>query len=375
MNSLERMMAAVNGEPFDSYPFVNPYPYWSMMPHWPELTGLTFLHADYGSDEERLRCARTLRESLGLDWLPILWGACGLDEQYRIETEDGAPTLVTLATGARRKYDELPIDAPVTKRKYDSAREVESLPPPATAEELLAGHTFDITRRQVAEMGEEAFLFLAVESPFSACFRALTFEGLYDAVITNPELVHAIAARETETLIQYITAVAQIGVHGVRMNEHPSGADLLSEKHYLEFLFPYDKKIFQAARDAGLVAILEYLGWVEPRLPHFAKLELNCLQTESSLKGYRNDIAEYRRVLGEEVCLFGNSPIRQVIELGDDEAWRQDAREQARGIGEQRRYAICAGSPTTWATGPERLRRFGEFMRQELAQLAPPRAG
>ena len=50
MNSLERMMAAVRGEPFDVYPFVNPYPSWSMMPHWPAMLGLTHLHADYGSD-------------------------------------------------------------------------------------------------------------------------------------------------------------------------------------------------------------------------------------------------------------------------------------------------------------------------------------
>ena len=40
MASLERMMAAVRGEPFDVYPFVNPYPAWSTMPHWPEMLGL-----------------------------------------------------------------------------------------------------------------------------------------------------------------------------------------------------------------------------------------------------------------------------------------------------------------------------------------------
>ncbi len=365
------MMAAIGGEPFDRYPFINPYPYWSMMPHWPEMAGMTFLHADYGSDEERMRCARALHERLGLDWQPVRLGPCGLDRQYRIETEDGVPVLVDILADTRKRYEEFPIDAPVTKRKYSSAQEVESLPAPATTEELLSAHTFDMARKHVEEMGDEVFLFLPMESPFSACFRALTFEGLYDAVITNPKLVHAISERRTETLIQYIRAAAQIGVHGVRMNEYPSGADLLSDKHYLEFVFPYEKRVFQAVRNAGLVAILEYLGWVEPRLPHIAKLEVNCLQTESSLKGYRNDVGEYRRILGEEVCIFGNSPIRQVIEQGNEEVWRQDALRQARGVGEQRRYAICGGSPTTWATGPERLRRFGDFMRKELARIVP----
>ena len=33
MTSLERFMAAINGEPFDMYPALNVSPNWSMMPH------------------------------------------------------------------------------------------------------------------------------------------------------------------------------------------------------------------------------------------------------------------------------------------------------------------------------------------------------
>ena len=121
-----------------------------------------------------------------------------------------------------------------------------------------------------------------------------------------------------------------------------------------------------------MVAILEPLGWIEPRLPHFARLNLNCIEAESSLKGYRNDVSVVRQVLGEEVCILGNTPIHRVIEQGTEEVWRKDAAEQARGIGEQRRYAICAGSPTTWATTPSRLRRFGEYMRAAMAEIVPP---
>jgi uroporphyrinogen-III decarboxylase len=147
---------------------------------------------------------------------------------------------------------------------------------------------------------------------------------------------------------------------------------MISEKDYLRFAFPYEQRVIRAIREAGLVSILEPLGWIEPRLPHFARLEVDCLEAESSLKGYRNDVAEMRKVLGEEVCLFGNTRILQVIEQGTEEVWRQDAIEQARGVGEQRRYVICAGSPTTWATTPDRLRRFGEYTRRVLAEVVPP---
>ena len=81
------MMAAVHGEPFDVYPYMNPYPNWSMMPHWPDLVGLTWLHVGYGSDEERLRCCGALHEVIGLDCIPTLHGPSGQDKRYRIEKE------------------------------------------------------------------------------------------------------------------------------------------------------------------------------------------------------------------------------------------------------------------------------------------------
>ncbi|MBC8228840.1 hypothetical protein H8E77_04745 [bacterium] len=372
MTSLERMFAAIRGEPFDMYPFVNPYPGWSMMPHWPDVLGLNFLHLSYGTDSERLRCYGAFHEVLGLDWMPIPEGPTGQDKRYRVETEESVPVLVDTVENTRHRYDEFPIDAPVSEPRFTSAREVESLPPPATAEEILAGDSFGITRKLIEQYGNIVFLMSGHTAPFANCYYTLGFNKLYDALISDHQLLYALLERQTEYLIQRAKALARLGIHGIRINDWFCSAEMISEEHYLRFAFPYEQKVIRAIRDEGLVAILEFLGWVEPRLPHIARLEVNCLQTESSLKGYRNDVATYRKVLGEEVCIFGNSLIRQVIEQGTEEIWRQDALEQARGVGEQRRYAICAGSPTTWATTPARLRRFGEFTRSVLAEVVPP---
>jgi len=372
MTSLERMMAAINGEPFDMYPFINPYPGWSMMPHWPEMLGLTFLHLSHGTDEERMRCYGAFHEVLGLDWIFIPGGATGQDKRYRIETEDGVPVLVDIIENTRYRYDEFPRDGQIAEPRYTSAREVESLPPPATAEEMLEGHSSSISSKFIEKYGDTVFLVSGGEAPFPTCNRMLGFDKFYDSLINEPSLLHAIMERHTESLVQQAKALAQMGVHGMRINEYWCSGELISEKHYLQYAFPYEQRAIRGIRDAGLVAILEFLGWVEPRLPHIAKLGVNCLQTESSLKGYRNDVGEYRKVLGEEVCIFGNPRILQVIEQGDEEGWRQDALEQARGVGKQRRYAICAGSPTTWATTPARLRHYAEFTRGVLAEVAPP---
>lgn len=372
MTSLERMMAAIRGKPFDQYPFINPHQSWSMMPHWPAMLGLTWLHLDFGSDEERLRCFAAYHDILGLDWMPVSAGATGQDKRYRIKVEEGVPVLVDLHDYNYRRtvFEQFPTDPPVTSPFFNAVAEVEALPPPPTAEEIL--NRFGMARVVVQRFGASMFTFAGASSPFASCFYALGFDRLCDALINDHALLHALLERHTEGLVQQAKAMARLGVHGMRVHEFPAGADLISEEHYLRFVFPYTEQVFRAMRDEGLVTILEFLSWVEPRLKHIARLEVDCLQTESSLKGYRNDIAECRRALGEEVCLFGNTPIHSVIERGDEDVWRRDAVEQARGVGEQRRYAICAGSATTWATEPERLHRFGEFTRRALAEVAPP---
>ena len=372
MTSLERMLAAVHGEPFDMYPFISPYPWWSMMPHWPDMLGLTFLHLNYGTDSERLRCYGIFHKLLGLDWMCLPEGPSGQDKRYRIETEENVPVLVDSVENTRTRYDEFPKDGMVTEPKFTSAHQVESLAPPLTAEEMLKGNSFGITKKLIEEYGDTVFLMSGNDAPFGHCFYMLGFNKLYDALTSDHKLLYALLERQTEYLIQRAKALTRLGVYATRISDFFCSADLISEECYLRFVFPYEQRVIRAMRDEGLVTILEFLGWVEPRLSHIARLDVNCLQTESSLKGYRNDVATYRKVLGEEVCIFGNSPIRQVIEQGTEEIWRKDALEQAKGVGKERRYAICAGGPTTWATTPARLQAFGEFTRNVLGRIAPP---
>ncbi|MFC1601088.1 uroporphyrinogen decarboxylase family protein [Candidatus Sumerlaeota bacterium] len=377
MTSLERMMAAVRGESLDRYPVMNPYPFWSMQPHWPELVGLTFAHVYDGSDEQRMTFYRAAKEQLGIDCLPVWGGLCGRDKVRRVENEAGdCPTtwqstefplyIHNLETGERMRVDDYYADLPIEKARYKTVADVEAEPAPKSAEELLAEPENEMARKVVAEFGETTFLFYDVGGPFSRCYRSLTFEGLYEKVIEYPALVHAIAERRTEELIQYARAAAETGIHAIRINEYPAGAELISEQHFTQFVLPYLKQLVGAFHDAGLLVILEFLGSIEPRLKLIRELGVDMLQLESSMKGYRNDIGECRKVLGDSICILGNTPILEVLEQGNRSAWQADAEEQARGIGNEGRFVICAGSPTTHATPPKRLLEWARFMQESL---------
>ena len=46
------------------------------------------------------------------------------------------------------------------------------------------------------------------------------------------------------------------------MNEWPAGADLISEKHYLEFVFPYTQRAMRAMKEQGLEVSAAYVSSV-----------------------------------------------------------------------------------------------------------------
>jgi len=373
MTSLERMLAAIDGEPFDKYPAVMVSPFWSLMPHWPELVGLNFLHATYGTDEEKMRFYEALHDVVGLDWMPIGGNlSAGSRGSYRVATEDGVPVLVNTGARTKTRYKEFPKDMPPEEPLFDTARDVESLLPVPTAEELLASGEYDFAKKLVERFGQTVFLWDASLAPFPHCYYVLGHEKLFDAMRSQPDLIFALMERQYEVLRQQARLARMLGLHGVDVMEFFCSADLISEKDYLRFAFPYEQRAIQTIRDEGLVASMNLMGWIEPRLPHLARLPLNCLQVEAGLKGYHNDLSEVRKGLGEEVCLFGNAHSVWVIEQGDEDTWRQSAVEQAQALGKQHRYAIGQGTPLTWATSPEKFRRFIEFTRKMLAELVPP---
>jgi uroporphyrinogen-III decarboxylase len=371
MTSLQRMLAAIRGEPFDKFPVINVSPSWSMMPHWPAMIGLNFLHETLGSDEQRMCFCEALLEQLGLDWLPVHAGpSADRRGRYLIGDEAGVPVLVDTENRTKTRYRELPKDLPPDEPLFDSAAEVESMLPVPTAEEQLASGAWDFTRKLVDRYGDSVYLWMGGVAPFPSCFYLLGYERLFDAMRHQPDLLFALMERQAEVLHQQARLARLLGLHGMDVMEFFCSADLISEKDFSRFAFPYEQRAIHAVKEEGLYASMNLMGWIEPRLPYLARLELNCLQIESSLKGYENSLVTVRKTLGEEVCLFGNSHAVWVIEQGDEPTWHQAALEQAKAIGRQRRYAIGAGTPITWATGPARFKRFAEYTRQVLAEAS-----
>ena len=373
MNSLERVRAMLDGRPFDRYPVFSSHPDFQLYPHWPRINGKCFLHPTHGSDEEKIECWIKKRECLGLDFVNALVADPGQDAKWKIEYDGDIPVLMNLQTGERESFPEFPKDTVTDYKHFTSLKEIQALPPPPTADELYKPERYELQKKIIEKTGNNCFLYGGAGGPFAACYRYMTFEGLFETMIDNPSMIHALMEHFTEAVIQSIRAVGCAGIiHGIHINEYPCGAELISESHFKEFIFPYMKRYYRVIKEQGMVSIMEYLGWAQPRMHLLAELDLDILQTESSLKGYQNRLVEYRRAIGDNVCLLSNSAIYKTIERGDEKEWQRDAELQAQGIGSKKRFGICPGSPVTWATTPERFKQWHETVQKVCLRIAPP---
>ena len=237
---------------------------------------------------------------------------------------------------------------------------------------MLATGAYDFTKKLLEYFDDTVFFYMGDMAPFPTSFYMLSYDKLFDAMFFQKDLVFALMDRHEEVIRQQCRLARMLGVHGYQLMQWFASADMISDEHYVEFALPGEIKAFQYIHDEGLISSMALMGWIEPRLPHLAKLDFHCIQVECGLKNYSNDIVNVRNALGEEVCIFSNSHAITVIEQGDEDLWREDAHHQAKAIGKQKRFGVGHGTPTTWKTSPARYRRYIDFMRSELASIVPP---
>ncbi|MFO7697334.1 MAG: uroporphyrinogen decarboxylase family protein [Anaerolineae bacterium] len=241
--------------------------------------------------------------------------------------------------------------------------EVDRLIPAITTAGLLEEGTLALARNIVTEMGLQYFVYGKLSAPFWTSYSLLGFDGLMTLPRENPALFDYMLERQLARALETARAYAEIGVHGVFVEECLTSADIISPAMYDRFVYPSDQILLREFRRLGLPVIFYMTGDVIPRLERISELAPAALVVEESKKGFRLDLAEVAARLGERMAVFGNLDATQVKDWGDEEMSAR-IREQVVAARPARGFVTGIGSPFPLDTPRDRVTALIRIARQ-----------
>ncbi len=278
----ERLIKALRGERVDVYP---------VAPAYPSLFLADFERAFY-AEQYRLRLRgrssypvqyeediqlrkQAFYQSYGIfkarpDWMEVHQGASrAWARRTEMVLQDGQVYYQDIDTGVRAAVKDIYLpagDSRLTSQnaslqdlwdtsgQIESKEQIDELIPVVKAEEMLERGDFEYPRQVVADYGDEYFLSTVLDTPFSNAYDYLGFQGLMLFQHDHPDLLHYILERNLLQTEEMMKGWAASGIHGVYAEEVFTGADIISQRSYDEFVFPYNKTYFECMSKARLAA-------------------------------------------------------------------------------------------------------------------------
>ena len=197
----------------------------------------------------------------------------------------------------------------------------------------------------IGAMGEKA-LVLPTCTPgyISACY-ALGFSRAMQMMIDDEDLFFHLADRYSVNDELRMRQYAEAGAEAVFIADSWASCDILSPPMVRKFAIPYQKRVVDAAKAAGLKAILWNLGDVGPILADEAELDLDAFAFEQPRKGFNTSVAQVRQVFGPNRCLFGNLDSELLLLRNDPNEIRDAVLRQINESGEGAPFILSFGSP------------------------------
>ena len=376
----ERMIKALRGEQSDVYP---------VAPAYPSLFLADFERAYYAEqyrlrlrgrqsypvqyEEDILLRKQAFYQSNGIfkarpDWMEVHRGASrAWAKRTEMVLQDGVVFYQDVYSGVRAAVSEIYIpsgDSQLVSQnasrqdlwdisgEIQSKEQIDELIPVVKADEMLARGDFEYPMQVVADYGDEYFLSTVLDTPFSYAYDYLGFQGLMLFQHDHPDLLHYMLERNLLQTEEVMKGWAASGIHGVYAEEVFTGADIISQRSYDEFVFPYNQAYFEFMSKLGLLPIHYVCGNIIPRLERISQLEIAAVAAEESKKNFQIDLAEIVKGVDGRVAVFGNiDAIQYGLHASLDEV-AGEVRRQVNLGGQAKGFVVSTGSPLPLDSNP-----------------------
>ncbi|MBI4763945.1 MAG: hypothetical protein HY787_04995 [Deltaproteobacteria bacterium] len=199
----------------------------------------------------------------------------------------------------------------------------------------------------------EVALFWLMRGVFVRSWRLTGMTNYMVMLHENPEFIHQIAGLVIEYNLKQLDMLASAGIDVLVVEDDIAATKnlLISPKHYLEFVNPYNRKLVSRAHELGLKLVRHSDGniWsIMDILIDSGYDGLNPLEPQAGM-----DLKKVKEAYGDKICLLGNIDCRELLPAGTPDqveaAVKQAIEVAARGGG----YILCDSNSLHPGVNPE----------------------
>jgi len=287
MTSYERVMAVLEGQAADRVPVA------PIIRHWcARQAGFTFSEI-MESATKWAYCQYFCAKSFGMD---VLWDLFGIHAEA-----EAMGSILSIPEDMACS-----VKAPAIRTYEDDLSKLKLLNPYKHGRLALILEGI----KELKELSKGYFPVLGyVQGPYRLASMLRGTEALLKDCAKSNKYLEDLMEFCTNALIVYGTAVVQAGADFMWIGDPTSSGDLISKKVWLQYGFPYTKRLVKALKQNGMKVMLHICGNTNDRLESYVQTGIDAFSMDE-----RVDLSFAREVMGDGICLWGNvSPTKSLF--------------------------------------------------------------
>jgi uroporphyrinogen decarboxylase len=159
----------------------------------------------------------------------------------------------------------------------------------------------DISKAVVRKTGNEYAAGATMWGPVTLAGLLFGVENFMRGVYKNQNMIHRLLDWTGDVFITYTENYIEAGIDLIEMGEPNASGDMISKKHFAEFVVPVLQKIFTALRKQNSISCLHICGATTDRFDLIAQTGADIFSMD-----YKASLAKARAVLDGKMAFAGN---------------------------------------------------------------------
>jgi len=360
MNSRDRFFAALDLEEPDLVPLA-PYLDRQMIS---KVCDIPLMRYVFGSAEAVSRWTLKGNQHFDFDWAMIpLGNADTWIRDHQVTFSAGKAYVKDRRTGETQVYeDNVAPHSPIgiLRGAFESA-DWDNI------ERVCSFHGDSFSIRPITDavhaLGGKRFLVSWLSMPAVDAYSALG-DRYFISLHKEPDKLRHLLDILTKMEMDWVDHLADLGLDGLWMEECMASSDCINIRHFIDIIWPYEKRVIDCVWKKGIRPLLYFCGGVSDRLRELCALQPSCLAVEESKKGFTNDIPSIRRATMDELCLMGYIDSIRMMPIGNPADLAMEIRNRLDEGSAGGGFILGSGSPILNDTPVDKVELLSKYGRR-----------